>query len=99
MLIVTPPAVFNMDVLVGITSTAKPQAFQLVPNPALDRIQIRLESTSLVQYRVNDALGRVVMIGTVAPNGWVDLQALSAGPYLLEVLHNGTWPSQRFMKQ
>jgi len=97
--IITPPAVFSVDVLAGITSSTEQRTFQLVPNPAHDRIQIRLESTALVQYRVNDALGRVVMNGTVTPNGWVDIQILSAGPYLLDVLYKGTWTSQRFMKQ
>ena len=49
--------------------------------------------------RILDVLGAQVQIGTTPANGWVNVETLPSGPYVMEVEHTGARISQRFVKQ
>ena len=97
--IITPPAIFQVDVEARLTEHTGGSSLRLVPNPAHDRLQVRGEGTALLRYRIIDVLGAQVQVGTLAPNGWVTLYQLAEGPYVMEVEQAGVISSQRFVKQ
>ena len=97
--IITPPAVFSVDIEAGIETLEADHALQLVPNPASDRVQLRMDGTSVMRYHISDALGRSVLSGNTTPHGWIDVHGLSAGPYVIDVFRNDVRYSQRFVKQ
>ena len=97
--IITPPAVFSVDVEAGITDRSAGSEFLLIPNPSHDRIQLRSDRTGVLRYRIMDVLGAQVQIGTTPANGWVNVETLPPGPYVIEVEQAEVRTSQRFMKQ
>ncbi len=97
--IITPPAVFSVDIEARIEALEADRALQLVPNPASDRVQLRMDGTSMMRYHISDALGRPVISGNATPHGWIDVHGLSAGPYVIDVFRNDVRYSQRFVKQ
>lgn len=66
--IITPPAVFLVDITSGVEPAERDAELSILPNPAHDRIQIRTEGTTAMPYRILDMLGQQVMQGTVLPN-------------------------------
>lgn len=97
--IITPPAVFSVDIEAGLAERSNEPRLRLSPNPTSGRIQVRSDGTSSLRYRILDVLGAQVGSGFTLPNGWVDVEALPAAPYLMEVEQNGIRTSQRFVKQ
>ncbi|HRF82092.1 MAG TPA: T9SS type A sorting domain-containing protein, partial [Flavobacteriales bacterium] len=69
------------------------------PNPAQDRIQIRLGGAGVLRYRITDTVGRVVLGGTSMSNDRIDVQELSNGAYVLEVIQGEHRASKQFIKQ
>ncbi|MBL7944644.1 MAG: T9SS type A sorting domain-containing protein [Flavobacteriales bacterium] len=97
--IITPPAVFMVDVAAGVEAGSTTTALRILPNPAHDRIQLIGDDAKVLPYRIVDLLGQEVQRGTAQPNAWVDVQALAHGSYVLEVTKAGVPTSLRFMKQ
>jgi uncharacterized repeat protein (TIGR01451 family) len=97
--IVTPPAVFTVDIGAGIEAGSTTSALRILPNPAHDRIQLIVDDATVLPYRILDLLGQEVQRGTAQPNAWIDVQALANGSYVLEVTKAGVPTSLRFMKQ
>lgn len=97
--IITPPAVFTVDIGAGIDAGSTTSALRILPNPAHDRIQLLCDDPLALPYRIVDLLGQEVQRGTAQPGAWIDVQTLANGPYVLEVMKAGVPTSLRFMKQ
>lgn len=97
--IVTPPAVFTVDIGAGVEAGSTTTELRILPNPAHDRIQLIVDDATVLPYRILDLLGQEVQRGAAQPNAWIDVQALDNGSYLLEVTNAGVPTSLRFMKQ
>jgi uncharacterized repeat protein (TIGR01451 family) len=96
--IITPPAVFIVDVLAGVQLPAGENEWVVLPNPANDHIQLRTEANTPLPYRIMDMLGHTVRSGITLPNTWLDVQGITAGPYILQISEAGGYTSLRFMK-
>ena len=81
--IITPPAVFTVDVLASVREEAT-SSFSIYPNPVHDRLWITVPDAqnTFIHYRISDALGKVVRSGT-STHGGVDVQELEPGMYTL----------------
>ena len=97
--IITPAAVFTVDIGAGIDAGSKTSTLRILPNPAHDRIQLIDDEPTALPYRIVDLLGQEVQRGTALPNAWIDVQELVDGFYVLEVTKAGVLTSLRFMKQ
>lgn len=97
--IITPPAVFSVDVEGGIFARPNSREFQLTPNPAHDRVQLRFDRPGTLRYRVLDVLGSLMSVGTMPTNDWLNIEALPTGPYVIEVEQDGLRRVERFVKQ
>jgi uncharacterized repeat protein (TIGR01451 family) len=97
--IVTPPAVFTVDVAAGVEAGSTTTELRILPNPAHDRIQLIGDDAAVLPYRIVDLLGQEVQRGAAQPNAWIDVLALANGSYVLEVTKAGVPTSLRFMKQ
>lgn len=95
--IITPPAVFTVDIGAGIASAPGTSALRLLPNPAHDRIQVTADTA--LPYRILNALGQPMQQGIVVPGVWLDVQALPAGAYIMETTEAGARTSLRFLKK
>lgn len=79
--------------------TAPVSALQLYPNPAMDRLTVRLPAGVPANIRVLDAIGRVVLTRPAQSGSFeLDLAGLSAGTYLLE-MQAGSVQRARFVKR
>jgi len=97
--IVTPPAVFTVDVEAGIGSVEADGGMMIMPNPATDRIQVVTNEPALFRYRIIDLLGHEVQSGMAQPSAWIDVNGLAKGPYVLELTQAGVRKGLRFMKR
>ncbi len=97
--IITPPAVFTVDVAAGLEAGSTVSELRLLPNPAHDRIQLFGAEDTMLPYRIVDLLGQEVQRGTAPPNAWIEVQGLANGSYVLEATKAGVPTSLRFMKQ
>lgn len=68
----------------GVPAPAQASALTLVPNPTADRVHI-LGAPSRAVYRLLDPQGRQVAQGRLDGQGGVNVGALPAGSYLLEL--------------
>lgn len=97
--IITPPAVFSVDIGAGVTDARDASRLNLFPNPAHDHIQLRSLDGTTLHYRIIDVVGAQVLTGTTPSNGWVNISMLNNGAYLVEVEQGDFRKSQRFVKQ
>lgn len=84
---------------VGISEAATVPALNVWPNPASDRIQVAAMGISK-HYLMHDALGQVVLSGTLASDGSLSMSALRPGMYELVVMdpHGKPTGRQRVVK-
>lgn len=97
--IITPPAVFMVDIEAGVSDVRDTEGIWLLPNPAHDRIQLRGDRPGMFRYRIFDTLGAQLKNGSAPMNGWLNIEALPAGAYTLELEQDGARSNQRFVKQ
>ncbi|MBK8709475.1 MAG: T9SS type A sorting domain-containing protein [Flavobacteriales bacterium] len=97
--IITPPAVFSVDVLASVAEEAG-NAFRIYPNPVHDRLWITLPETHepVINYTITDLLGKVQASGA-STSGGVNVRELASGLYTLKVDHLGEPKSVRFVKE
>ncbi|MBL7944645.1 MAG: T9SS type A sorting domain-containing protein [Flavobacteriales bacterium] len=97
--IITPPAVFMVDVAAGVVVVDADGTMRVTPNPANDRIRVGTGSADPLPYRIMNALGQPVMSGLLGLDGWLDIEALPKGAYVLEVRTPMARSSLRWIKQ
>lgn len=98
--IVTPPAIFRVDVLASVDEQAK-TGVQVHPNPVRDRLWIALPRTDQAQvgYVVQDLLGQKLMTGRTSTEVPIDMSGLPCGVFVLTTNDNTGTFSTRFVKQ
>lgn len=70
---------------VGVGPAGGRQVLQAAPNPTDDTVRIGCEGDRPEPYRVLTEAGRIVTSGMLAPRALLDLGALAAGVYLVEL--------------
>ncbi len=74
--------------------------FQIIPNPATDRIRIQGMMESVTQIRVFDALGKLVRVATGAFSSEpIDLSGCTAGLYFVEITVEGATERLKVLKR
>lgn len=96
--IITPPAVFTVDVDAAVSEVQGTRTVLLSPNPAHDRIQVRMAAAGTALYVITDLLGRTRSTGLLQPDGWIDVGSLTDGVYFLEVAYGPQRRVERFVK-
>jgi uncharacterized repeat protein (TIGR01451 family) len=97
--IVTPSAVFMVDIAAGLDEASTRDGTYVIPNPAQDRIQVHAGDMNLLRYRIIDVLGAQVQTGALVPGDWLVVERLIPGAYMM-VLDNGdTHTIRRFIKR
>lgn len=88
---------------VGIDEVEGQLPLRVHPNPARDAVHLELEASGRVEYRVLDTLGQEVLQGSLAAGGALrhplDVAALQAGSYLVEVRSPKGLHTARFIKE
>lgn len=98
--IITPPAVFSVDVEAGVEETPHNEV-ELYPNPVRDRLRVVVPTSAswTGRYSILDPTGRTVLVGRVSDQSSADVSALKDGAYVLRLLgQNASW-SARFVKR
>jgi hypothetical protein len=98
--IITPPAVFSVDVEAGVEETPHNEV-ELYPNPVRDRLRVVVPTSAswTGRYSILDPTGRTVLVGRVSDQSSADVSALQDGAYVLRLLgQNASW-SARFVKR
>ncbi|MEZ4807457.1 MAG: T9SS type A sorting domain-containing protein [Flavobacteriales bacterium] len=93
--IITPPAVFRVDVLAGVDEQ-RSEPIRVLPNPAHETIRITGVNGTFA-YAIRDMSGRTVLRGT--SNGSIDLSSIANGLYQLEATGNDRVFTARFVRQ
>ena len=98
--IITPPAVFTVDVLAGVHTQATEQ-MHVYPNPATDLLRVELPSGNFqgMNYVVRGVLGQVVTRGRLNGSKQVPISGLEDGSYTIELIGAETRSVARFVKQ
>ncbi|MCB9177979.1 MAG: T9SS type A sorting domain-containing protein [Flavobacteriales bacterium] len=96
--IITPPAVFTVDVEAAVSEVQGTRTMLLSPNPAHDRIQVRKAAAGTALYMITDILGRTRSTGLLQPDGWIDIGSLTDAVYFLEVADGPQRRVERFVK-
>lgn len=73
--------------------------FQLFPNPTSDLVHLQTAAPGLVTVQVRDGLGQLVVSETFATHATLDLSALPAGRYIVEMKHGATVRSKPLVIQ
>jgi hypothetical protein len=83
--IITPPAVFSVDVLASVAEQAG-NAFRIYPNPVHDRSCGTLpgHTNQNINYTITDLLGKRCKRAVRQPSGGVNLRELASGLYTIE---------------
>ena len=68
------------------------------PNPSSDFIEINWGNTSPFSYKIRDIQGKELLSGEMQ-RGKIDIKALPAGIYLMELEINGSYFSKKFVKE
>ena len=97
--IITPPAVFMVDIGAGVEVGSTGSELRILPNPAHDRIQLIGDDATVLPYRIVDLLGQEVQRGGTQPKAWIDVQGLANGSHVLEVTKAGVPTSLWFVKR
>ena len=82
--------------LATVTTTPN-ENIQTYPNPVTTLLHIN--NKEIINYIIYDALGKMVQMDTLEPNGSIDLQYLTKGIYLLQMKdESGTITTEKIMK-
>lgn len=73
------------------------KVFDIFPNPAIDHIQIALDSEASYRYKIKDLTGKILKEGLIIEkNEFVYTSMLSSGSYIIELLDGQTVHAQLF---
>ena len=80
------------------TTANQEESLNTYPNPT--RSLVYVTNKEEVSYVIYDALGKMIQMDTIAPNGSIDIQHLSKGMYLLQMKdRNGQVTTQKIVKE
>jgi len=98
--IITPPAVFTVDLLAGVEEELRP-SFSVIPNPVKDQLRVMMRDGQLgsFSYRIHDLLGQQVSAGRSLGNGTIAVQELIPGMYTLLINTPDARGGLRFVKE
>ena len=80
----TPPIITGIDELPGIINENK---LVVYPNPASDKMQVMLNTSSVYHWKIYDNFGREVLKGKTnhTKNFPINLESLAGGLYILQL--------------
>jgi len=98
--IITPPAIFTVDIEASVLAHATEQ-MRVYPNPAADLLRIELPSGNFqgMSYVVRDVLGQEVLRGRLNGSKQVTISGIEDGSYTIEMIGAETRRVARFVKQ
>ncbi len=98
--IITPPAVFSVDVEAGVLPHVTEQ-MHVYPNPATDLLRVEFPTGTFqnTTYVVRDVLGQEVIGGRLNGSKQVMISDLEDGSYTIELVGKETRSVARFVKQ
>lgn len=86
--------------LTGTTEILRTPSFKLYPNPATELLNIEASGNNIVEARIIDQTGRVVLVQNPGSDKLaVDIHSFPRGIYLVELKSNSTVIRKRFLKQ
>lgn len=95
----TPQEVEDACQPVSVDDLLFEDAIQLFPNPSSGLVQIEAPAESAWKVSVRDAMGRMVVQPHELVDGAIDLSALPAGVYFVELNDGGQMIGRRIVKQ
>lgn len=91
---------FNTYTTSSLTDLGLSTNALIYPNPIINEINIRKTQSVIVAYRCIDAFGKEVKQDSITNSNVIPVHELSSGVYVIQLkLDNGTWVSQKFIKQ
>lgn len=75
----------GIDQTTAISNVQLSEVVSLMPNPAVNSIRVRMEEAGGVRFRMYDDTGRRVRSGVLNESGFVNLEGLIPGAYMLEL--------------
>jgi hypothetical protein len=82
----------------GLAEGGNDDPLQVFPNPATDRVHLRLDGDGPMDYRLSDARGALVRQGRLTgEQATLPLTGLEAGTYVLSATRDGRTRTQRIM--
>lgn len=96
--IITPPAIFTVDLLANVTEMQR-MAWSLWPNPTSDVLWVTISDARphVRPFTVRDVTGRTVMTGSTTASGELSVGTLATGAYTLQL--QGEGGVMRFVKE
>lgn len=96
--IITPPAIFTVDVLAGLNDE-QGSSWSLWPNPTSDVLWLNAADAGphARPFTVRDVTGRTVMTGSTTASGELNVGTLATGAYTLQL--QGEGGVMRFVKE
>lgn len=96
--IITPPAIFTVDVLAGLNEEQR-SSWSLWPNPTSDVLWLNAADAGPYArpFTVRDVTGRTVMTGSTTASGELNVGTLTTGAYTLQL--QGESGVMRFVKE
>ena len=85
--------------ITGLSSVASDAAFAAVPNPATTYVHITTSIPETVTFRMVNSCGMTVMLKTIQNNATIDIQDLSPGIYMINLIHGPQILTQKIIKQ
>lgn len=81
------------------TGLREEQAYSVVlfPNPASSTVELRMGSAPPSHITVHDLTGSAIQAFRVSPGGFVDVNNLACGAYLVRPVHGHSFPTQRLI--
>ena len=73
-------------------------ALEIIPNPALDQIQIVSDSGSSFEIQIFNSSGTKMIETDLEPSGKIDIAILPKGLYFLVANYNGNYQTLKFVK-
>lgn len=72
---------------------------EVFPNPTVDQLTLNLgQHHEIATIHVMDTFGRIIQSKSMPSGQSIDLSSLTAGMYIIQVLHDGTIESRTFSK-
>lgn len=98
--VVTPPAVFTVDLAAGMRPTPPVRAL-IHPNPVGERLRVvdADGGNASLHFAIRDASGRLMRSGRTTYGAWIDVAELDAGSYVLHIVDEHGERSARFIVQ
>ncbi|MFP9114201.1 T9SS type A sorting domain-containing protein [Flavobacterium sp. RHBU_3] len=97
-------AIVTNTVTTTITSAAavannKDKVFSLYPNPASDRVILKLNGAEVAQVKITDVLGKTLYSDSVLDNGSINVSQLPAGIYMVTVQSGNATQTGKLIKK